>query len=89
MRSPGAIIEVVKIPEKAPARNSCVRVNWSSGDFICNRFPTPYPMKLIANIGATPAIGAPIPERNMTKMHKTLMKKCLISANGRNYMMVL
>jgi hypothetical protein len=65
MRSPGAIIEVVKIPENAPARNNCVKVNLSSGELICNRFPTPNPMKLIANIGATPAIGAPIPEKKM------------------------
>lgn len=75
MRSPGAIIEVVKIPENAPARNSCVRVSLSSGELICNRFPTPNPMKLIANIGATPAIGAPIPGKNVIEVLNIPKKK--------------
>lgn len=61
MRSPGAMIDVVKMPENAPAANSCVLVSCSSGDFCCKRFPKPNPKKLMAKIGATPVNGADMP----------------------------
>lgn len=38
-----------------------MRITFSSGVFCCNRLPRPKPKKLIANMGATPAIGADMP----------------------------
>lgn len=61
IRSPGAMTEVVKIPENAPAQNNLLFDSGVSSSFCNNFFPTPKPKKLIAKIGATPAIGAVIP----------------------------
>lgn len=63
MRSPGTIMIEVKMPENAPAQNNCDGVMFSclSPEDKNIRFPSPKPKKLIANIGATPVIGAAIP----------------------------
>lgn len=42
-------------------KNLQMRITFSSGVFCCNRLPRPKPKKLIANMGATPAIGADMP----------------------------
>jgi hypothetical protein len=47
--------EVVNMPENAPAANSLVFERGASPSE-SNFFPTPNPKKLMAKIGATPAI---------------------------------
>ena len=62
MRSPGAMITVVINPERNPAAASWAGPRASSGDDCWIFFPIPNPMKLRANMGATPTKGAPMPE---------------------------
>lgn len=61
IRSPGAMMIVVNIPEKAPAAKSWVNESLSVGFFCCKCLPRPKPKKLNANIGAIPVSGAPMP----------------------------
>lgn len=63
MRSPGAIIIVVKMPENPPAADNWATLkSWLGWDF--NRFlPKSLPKKLRANMGATPTKGAAIPAK--------------------------
>lgn len=65
IRSPGTIIIAVKIPEKEPAQNNrnVDKLLLESPEAENTFFPTPNPKKLIANIGATPVIGAAIPKK--------------------------
>lgn len=70
---------VVNIPLKAPAENNCTFVSFSSGELCCSLFPTPYPKKLIANIGATPHNGAAIPEQEITDSKYHYKKLIIIS----------
>ena len=49
--------------EKAPALKICSEVSLSLGSFCCSFLPMPKPKKLMAKMGVTPVIGAPIPEK--------------------------
>lgn len=78
MRSPGTIMIAVKIPENAPAQNSRDGVKFSFLSPVDENtfFPNPNPKKLIANIGATPVIGAAIPKNKkyVISVNKTKLK---------------
>lgn len=84
IRSPGAMITVVIMPEKPPAADNWATLNSWLGWDLSRFLPKSLPKKLKAKMGATPTRGAAIPE-NMKKNTSWQMYNhigCLLSVTS-------